>query len=212
MLIHQILNLRSNYQKIAFQVFHKEGVLGLLPLPGNQYNLVWSLDPHLYEQLISTTDTEFLKELNDHLSTQIPPNPDFFHPPMIEKLVSRKIGFPLQTSNLENYIQKNIVFIGDSAHTIHPMLGQGLNLGIADASDLTHHLTNNLKYGLALNDPRELDSFGKQARWRNYRLQTAVEALKIGYGAENISTLRDLTINSLNTNQTIKSILEDLVN
>ena len=48
-------------------------MLGLLPLPGNQYNLVWSLDPHLYEQLISTTDTEFLKELNDHLEamTQI---------------------------------------------------------------------------------------------------------------------------------------------
>lgn len=197
---------------MAFQIYHKEGVLGLLPLPNKQYNLVWSLDPHLFEQLISTTDNEFLKELNDHLSTQIPPNPNFIHPPFIEKLVSKKIGFPLQTSNLHNYVKQNIIFIGDSAHTIHPMLGQGLNLGISDAADLRDCLKNNLKYGLALNDSRELSNFEKNARWRNYRLQTAVEALKIGYGVENIHSLRDFSINTLNSNQTVKSFLEDLVN
>ena len=92
------------------------------------------------------------------------------------------------------------------------MLGQGLNLGIQDAQDLTECITANLEYGLALNDGREIQKFEQKTRWRNYRLQTAVEAVKLGYGAESVGPLRDLVIRGLDANQSVKSILEEIIN
>lgn len=92
------------------------------------------------------------------------------------------------------------------------MLGQGLNLGIQDAEELADCLSANLEYGLALNDGREIQKFEQKTRWRNYRLQTAVEALKLGYGVESVGPFRDLVIRGIDANQSVKSIFEEIIN
>lgn len=170
----------DGHQNLAFQVFHEGGVLGLLPLPANQYNLVWSLSLPRFDHLVNLGEADFLAELNAKLQSCA--DSGRARPPRLARQASRRFGFHLTTSNLENYFSGGrVVFLGDAAHTIHPMLGQGLNLGLRDAHALGLRLARALGRGRGLACAEELLGFEAEAKLRNYAFQAAVEALKVGF-------------------------------
>lgn len=192
-------------------MFHNEGVLGLLPLPNNEYNLVWSVSLPFYDYLINLTEHDFLKEVNNKL--QSGSGTSFTPPPIMTSQVSKRFGFHLTSSNLENYYSGGrVVFLGDAAHTIHPMIGQGLNLGIQDACSLGTELANNMRYGLGLASSDGLLRFENEAKLRNYALQATVEGLKVVYESPWIEDVRQLTTGFLETNVFIRQELYRLAN
>ena len=175
---------------MAFQVFHESGVLGLLPLPNQTYNVVWSVSLPFYDYLINLSDHDFLEEINSKLQSN--KEEDFTRPPTLTSQVSKRVGFHLSTTNLENYFSgQRVVFMGDSAHTIHPMVGQGLNLGIGDARTLAERLADNLRYGLGVSSREALIAFEKEAKLRNYGLQMGVEGLKVLFESPWAEPLRE---------------------
>ena len=106
----------------SYQRFNRGDVQGLLPINGNTYNLIWSTDKENSEKLIKSKKSNLLWILNNDLSNNIG------HIAAISSISK----FPLSHSYLESNTKDKIIFIGDAAHTIHPLAGLGLNMGIQD--------------------------------------------------------------------------------
>ena len=115
---------------IAFERFWSTGPMGVLPLPGNRCQIVWT-NPHVQAKALQELDEqEFLKKL-DHYTGGLLGNLE---------LVSDRFLFPVQLMQCDRYVQSRLALIGDAAHCCHPVGGQGLNLGIRDAASLAQIL------------------------------------------------------------------------
>ena len=106
----------------SYQRFNRGDVQGLLPINGNTYNLIWSTDKENSEKLIKSKKSNLIRILNNDLSNNIGNITS----------ISSISKFPLSHSYLESNTKDKIIFIGDAAHTIHPLAGLGLNMGIQD--------------------------------------------------------------------------------
>lgn len=115
---------------IAFEKFWQTGPMGILPLPGNRCQIVWTAPHQLAKTLQSMDETEFLKKLESHTGESLGKL----------ELVSDRILFPVQLMQSKNYVKSRLALIGDAAHCCHPVGGQGLNLGIRDAASLAQVL------------------------------------------------------------------------
>ena len=123
-----VANFRAEraHRDTAYQWFSALGVLALLPLPGNQISMVWSA-PHAHAQILLAAGAEELARMVEHASSgtlgQLQP-------------VSAAVGFPLRRMRAKRLIGPRLALIGDTAHNVHPLAGQGLNLGFSDAQAL----------------------------------------------------------------------------
>ena len=113
---------KNSIQNIAYQKFMEGQIMGLLPISNNQYNLIWSVNNNILDNLKNDNDIKILSILNSHLSEKIG----------TIKNISNRIIFPLSGFHVESYIKNNILVIGGAAHSVHPMAGLGLNMGIQD--------------------------------------------------------------------------------
>ncbi len=137
------LQLSSPHGNTAFQWFGEHGIVALLPQPdwplptraqqpgpGHQASLVWSADPRIAAELVASPDL---------LPTMLEP----VCGPVVGacELVSDIASFPLVRQQAAYLCADRVVLVGDAAHVVHPLAGQGLNLGLADVSTLTSVLT-----------------------------------------------------------------------
>jgi len=117
------LNLKNDINKnIALQRFDKNQIQGMLPISNNQYNLIWSANSSFIDELKGYSNTQIINLLNKHFEGRLGQITD----------ISSPITFPLTGFNSTKYILDNFVLIGGAAHSIHPMAGLGLNMGIQD--------------------------------------------------------------------------------
>lgn len=122
---------------VARQWFRSPDILALLPFnqpePGSSYGLVWSVPKARAEHLLSLSVADFEVELNDALLQS--------SPQAIEQVghltvASEVAGWPLALAQADRWIGPGWVLLGDAAHQVHPLAGQGLNLGLADVATL----------------------------------------------------------------------------
>ena len=113
---------KNSIQNIAYQKFMEGQIMGLLPISNNQYNLIWSVNNNILGNLKNYNDIKILSILNSHLSEKIG----------TIKNISNRIIFPLSGFHVESYVNNNTLVIGGAAHSVHPMAGLGLNMGIQD--------------------------------------------------------------------------------
>jgi 2-octaprenyl-6-methoxyphenol hydroxylase len=113
----------------AFERFTAEGPLALLPLAG-RYALIWSMRPERASRLLAASDAEFLRELSTMAGAAIGRATN------VEKRALQPLALKVRGARVEG----NEVYIGNAAQTLHPVAGQGLNLGLRDAWDLAHVL------------------------------------------------------------------------
>jgi 2-octaprenylphenol hydroxylase len=120
------VEVEKSHQNTAWQRFLQDGPIGLLPLSDGRISIVWSTTPEKADEALGLPDEELsavLTELTDgSLGTLTPAGP--------------RGAFPLQSQHAATYVQDGLVLIGDAAHTVHPLAGQGVNLGFADAAEL----------------------------------------------------------------------------
>jgi 2-octaprenyl-6-methoxyphenol hydroxylase len=113
----------------AFERFTDEGPLALLPVPGG-YAVVWSMRPESAQERMRMTDSEFLSDLAAAAGSR----------PGRPVAVERRAVQPLVLRVREKSVAERAVYIGNAAQTLHPVAGQGLNLGLRDAWDLAQIL------------------------------------------------------------------------
>ena len=114
---------------VAWERFTSEGPLALLPY-GNRYALVWSMRPMTAGKLLGLSDRDFLERLRDAFGGRLG---EFF-------TVSPRALFPLSLRRSAINPEPRIIAVGNAAQTLHPVAGQGLNLGLRDAWELAHML------------------------------------------------------------------------
>lgn len=116
----------------AFQWFQPDGILALLPLPQQMVSMVWSVAPEKSAALLALTPDELCAQVaaaSQHMLGKL-------------QLVTPPAAFPLRILRLPHIIAPRLALIGDAAHNVHPLAGQGVNLGFRDARELVHVLHN----------------------------------------------------------------------
>ncbi|BCA93828.1 2-polyprenyl-6-methoxyphenol 4-hydroxylase [Legionella antarctica] len=111
------------HQQTACQVFNADGPLAFLPLSDpHQCSIVWSTDPKRVQRLVALDEEGFNRELTKAFGEYLGQ----------ATLLSARHQFPLQMRHVKHYIGNRWLLLGDAAHTIHPLAGLGLNVGLAD--------------------------------------------------------------------------------
>ena len=138
---------------IAFERFWYSGPMGILPLPGNRCQIVWTA-PHVQAKAIRELDeTEFLNQLQRRTGGILGEL----------ELVSERFIFPVQLMQSKRYTNHRLALVGDAAHCCHPLGGQGLNLGIRDVAALAEVLQKAYQQG---EDIGSLKVLKRYEHWR----------------------------------------------
>lgn len=115
----------------AYQWFRADGILALLPLPNQQVSMVWSATPDTAQRLQQASPQDLcdaVMQASQHIVGEL-------------KQVTPPAAFPLRLLQTSRLVAERVALIGDAAHVIHPLAGQGMNLGLQDAYQLIQAIT-----------------------------------------------------------------------
>ncbi|OIQ24309.1 FAD-dependent 2-octaprenylphenol hydroxylase [uncultured Vibrio sp.] len=142
------------HKSTARQIFTPLGPLAFLPMSEpNMSSIVWSTEPTRAERLVKMSDAEFNKSLTA----------EFDHRLGLCEVVGERSAFPLRMRYARDFALDRIALVGDAAHTIHPLAGQGVNLGLLDAASLAQEINQLWRQGEDIGSKRNLRSY---ERWR----------------------------------------------
>ena len=142
----------------------------------NVASLIWSTDEAYGKKLLELDNDELSQELR--LKTE-----GKFGDISFNETIN---SFPLHQLHAKKFYKGRAVLIGDSAHTIHPLAGQGLNLGIADAQEITELVISANRSGKILYDEEMLKSYSRRREPESYKMVALMEAFKRGFGSKNL--------------------------
>jgi len=138
---------------IAHERFLPSGPFAILPLTGNRSSLVWTEKSHLVETIMDLSPRAFEAEVKRRIG-------DFLGK---VKVIGGRWAYPLSLQYAARYVDNRLALLGDAAHGIHPISGQGLNLGLKDVAALIEVLVDARKVGLDIGSLSVLDNY---AQWR----------------------------------------------
>ena len=157
----------GEHQSTAWQRFLPGGPLALLPLADGRSSIVWSLPTADAERLLAASDAEFLVELGAATAG------------VLGELTacSKRVGFPLQAMHAQKYAAPRVALLGDAAHTVHPLAGQGMNLGILDAASVVAVIEDALVAGEDIGDLKVLRRYERERKGDNLAMLAAFDGL-----------------------------------
>lgn len=155
------------HRAIAYERFTASGPLAFLPMSENRCAVVWTLPSDNVETLLALDDTQFLAALQERFGTRLG---------RLLKL-GKRAAYPLALTKVREHIRPRLVLIGNAAHTVHPVAGQGFNLGLRDVAVLAQVLNEAQRAG---RDIGELAVLADYAAWRqrdNLAISTFTDGL-----------------------------------
>ncbi len=145
----------KSHGAVAHEYFLPNGPFAILPLKGERSNIVWAEPRAAAEALLKIPEADFLAELGLRFG-------DFLGALTLE---GPRFGYPLSLQLAERMIDARVCLAGDSAHGIHPLAGQGLNLGLKDCAALAECIADGVSVGL---DPGDVSVLERYQRWRRF--------------------------------------------
>jgi len=137
----------------AVQHFLPSGSFAILPLTGKRSSIVWTEGSAEAKRIVALSPQEFLAELELRFGLQLGEL----------EVLSPARAYPLQLSIARSFVGERLALVGDAAHVIHPLAGQGLNMGLRDVAALAECIADNARLGL---DPGDRDVLARYQRWR----------------------------------------------
>lgn len=150
------------------QQFMPEGPLAFLPLKDNYSSIVWSTTPQLAEELLALDNSHFNQHLQDAFGSVLGNI----------SICSKRAIFPLRLRHAKQYVKPSLALIGDAAHTVHPLAGQGVNLGFLDAGTLANELIYAINNNKSLGDYSVLRKYERSRKASNVAMLASMDFLK----------------------------------
>ncbi|KAJ3289009.1 putative ubiquinone biosynthesis monooxygenase [Borealophlyctis nickersoniae] len=226
----------------AWQRFLPTGPIALLPLADGYSSLVWSTRADLAPRICALPEKDFVELVNAAFSNPVPdvefltsqiapdgkPTTDFafeadwgrqravvngpFPPKVLEVREGSRAPFPLRMRNSSRYVQDRIALIGDAAHTVHPLAGQGLNLGLADAKTLSDVIDDAVFEGQDIGQIHVLEKYAAERYGHNLSMLTAVHGIGRLFGTDSkiVSWIRSTGLNLTNSATPLKAQIMDI--
>jgi 2-octaprenylphenol hydroxylase len=164
-----------SHQETAWQRFLSTGPLAFLPLTNGYSSIVWSTRPELASQLQSMAEDEFKAELEQAFESRLGAITE----------VSNRACFPLRFFMADSYIGDSVALVGDAAHTMHPLAGQGVNLGLLDAASLAQVVRQAIDSGQPINSRKVLRQYERWRKAENLSMLVMVDQIQRLFGASN---------------------------
>ena len=145
------------HNRAALQRFLRDGPLGILPLQDGRVSVVWSTTPEQAKAALAADDVatgRMLSEASDYVLGDL-------------EVAGPKGAFPLCARHATRYVLPNLALIGDAAHAIHPLAGQGANLGLQDAAELAAQVSGAIGEGLHPGDQPVLRRYERARKGAN---------------------------------------------
>src|SRR3990172_1393407 len=195
------------HRGIAYQWFQPDGILALLPLPGNHVSMVWSVGAReTFVPAPARRAAPLLELSHDELCAQVAAASQYALGKL--KIITTPAAFPLRMLTLPHIVAPRLALAGDAAHNIHPLAGQGVNMGFRDARQLAQVL---IERG-AQNDCGDAHLLRRYERKRKediYAMQATTYGLKhlFNNDAPLLRTVRNLGLSAANRITPLKKML-----
>jgi 2-octaprenylphenol hydroxylase len=167
----------------AWQRFMSTGPLAFLPLqlPGaaaqHHSSIVWSCVPELAAELLALPEEQFARRLEQSFE---------FRLGRVEQVATRQ-SFPLRQKHASDYIRPGVALVGDAAHTIHPLAGQGVNLGLADVLSLGGIISRALARNEDFACDQVLSRYQRERKAANLGMMLLMEGFKRAFSSDALS-------------------------
>jgi 2-octaprenylphenol hydroxylase len=191
-----VVATERSHENTAWQRFLETGTLAFLPLADGTSSIVWSADDDLAKNLLAATPEVFELELTQALDNVLGST----------RLIGDRASFPLRKLAAQHYVTHRCALIGDAAHVVHPLAGQGVNLGLLDAAALAELLIAGRH---EREDPGALRILRRYERWRKTETQTlstAIDAFDrlLAHGTGPIARIAQRGLGLVNRSQEVK--------
>ena len=194
-----VCNIQSNkpFDNTTWQRFLSDSIIALLPLGESQASIVWSAENHLADELLTLSSQDFAKRLSSGVEYRFG----------LFEVLSKIQAFPLVERSAKEYVKENLALIGDAAHNIHPLAGQGVNLGFADAHELSQQLIQSHK---PMGEYSVLRAYARARRLDNELMAKTMTGLNWIYKENNepLRWLRGFGMNLINETPELKSFFQ----
>lgn len=165
------------HQQTAWQRFTEDGPLAFLPLPDteegeHQCSIVWSTSPENANTLLALNDNAFCQQLGAAFEYQLGD---------VLSADQRQV-FPLVQRHAKQYVDASIALVGDAAHSIHPLAGQGVNLGFLDVATLAEEICHGAEQGVDFASPEWLRRYQRRRQGDVWKMMALMAGLKHLYG------------------------------
>lgn len=193
----------------AWQRFLPNGPLALLPMGKKFFNIVWSTTPEKASELKGMTEDDFIKSVNNALVHDYGSHPQsqfseiingrfkwltgelvpsisepFQTPPRIIGLSTARMSFPLSLMHASDYASNRVVLVGDAAHTVHPLAGQGVNLGFGDAATLARIINEGILTGSDIGEISLLKKYERERKLVNLPMMAVLDGFQRIFSAD----------------------------
>ena len=155
------------HQRAALQRFLPNGPLAFLPLADGRYSIVWSTDSAEADELMALDDDGFRARLDEAMG----------HALGAITSVTKRLAFPLRLLHAQDYVRAGLALVGDAAHVIHPLAGQGMNLGLADAQALAEVAAEARAQRKPIGDLRVLRRYERRRKAANIEVMALTDTL-----------------------------------
>lgn len=166
------VEVEQGHADTAWQRFLPTGPLAFLPLPGtgarHYCSIVWSLKEELVDDLLALDEQAFSRALGDA----------FEHRLGRVLACAPRFAFPLRQRHAIDYVQAGVALVADAAHTIHPLAGQGINLGLQDVAVLAEEILAGCERGQAPGELALLQRYQRRRKGENLLMMAAMDGFK----------------------------------
>ncbi|KAG9447697.1 hypothetical protein H6P81_013825 [Aristolochia fimbriata] len=193
----------------AWQRFLPSGPIALLPIGDHFSNIVWTMNPTEASAHKSMSEDDFVKAVNYALVYGYGPHPtssflgqygdglswitggappsvneSFQVPPKAVKVVSERMAFPLSLMHANDYVSQRVALIGDAAHTVHPLAGQGVNLGFGDAIALANAIAEGISVGSDIGELPLLKTYERERKVANIAMMAILDGFQKAFSID----------------------------
>ena len=198
-------NHSIDHNKRAFEIFLKDGPLAILPMKKEKDNflssIVWTNKNNYLDALFKKNEKEIIPIINEKVSSFIG---------NINKIHSKQL-FELTAHINTKFFEKRTIYVGDSAHSIHPIAGQGWNLGMSDVSKLFELIKKYKRLGIEVGNALFCEEYHNNVYYEAFALYQITDKLDTIFQIENLplTTLRSFGLNLIQKNKFLKNSISD---